>query len=627
MMKRSKQSDSILLDKQLLTLAEMKRARSRSSLQESDFVPRNNIGERAIEATARLARAQIRHAKIDRLVAFVAAATGRRLDNPLVAATESERIANLRRFADDYRALRIQNPTLPAIPEEITDFSEATLRAPQGQIGGGTPSQSDMPMRSAMKLRSVSELIPKMQRQDIDGDGLLALLSAWRHAAESQEPTSSARGLPPSRIDELNEAASDAEDWLAERSMETDAEPGLMRYSSSLAAAYEALDDSDAQPFDTNSNHIRTSALETKLIRAASGRPIRAIYELTEIPTLIAAFTEALRSNIAYPPTLRSPLAGQTDIARRVETIANDLDPLRLGLSDNAGYGAPIVGYDNVVESGTARVLALRKRYAGGTGGNADYISWLEQQGYDTAGLRQPILIARRVSPLRPAERAAFVQEANEGNATDGNAALAGIGLLDGLAQSADPDVAGIGSALAIAAPEWHEMRVAAAVGKLPIELDITADIRRLLRALLDRGGPAGPDNQEIEIERAGPATDGMVAAARLLCRSISPLRLYEPALVLANFRNFLNWARRYGETNLRLPIEKPKRPFSSARRVDFTEFRAEDPVARLRRLLAFPPDPRAPIDMHSVATELANADNRVLAAAEIANSASNARA
>jgi hypothetical protein len=85
-----------------------------------------------------------------------------------------------------------------------------------------------------------------------------------------------------------------------------------------------------------------------------------------------------------------------------------------LGIGASATDGAPIVGPDSVVESGNARALGLRRAYAENLPGAQRYRDWLRGQGFDVEGMRRPVLIRRRASDLSPADRQAFVREANE---------------------------------------------------------------------------------------------------------------------------------------------------------------------------------------------------------------------
>lgn len=142
-----------------------------------------------------------------------------------------------------------------------------------------------------------------------------------------------------------------------------------------------------------------------------TGRRIEVEYEVVDVRHLVPSHLDDLRPNGAFPAELqprdRSRAASEAQIAE----MAGNLQPERLGRSPDATTGAPIVGPDNVVESGNGRVLAIRRA-------NSDaYRAWLVAQGHDLTGIERPILIARRVTPLDPAERVAFAREANAASA------------------------------------------------------------------------------------------------------------------------------------------------------------------------------------------------------------------
>ena len=65
-----------------------------------------------------------------------------------------------------------------------------------------------------------------------------------------------------------------------------------------------------------------------------------------------------------------------------------------------------------LVESGNARTLAIQRAYR--ERGGDDYRAWLDRQGYETTGFKEPVLVRRRVTELSPEDRAAFTREANE---------------------------------------------------------------------------------------------------------------------------------------------------------------------------------------------------------------------
>jgi hypothetical protein len=80
--------------------------------------------------------------------------------------------------------------------------------------------------------------------------------------------------------------------------------------------------------------------------------------------------------------------------------------------SPEADRGAPIVGPDDIVESGNGRVEAIRRAHAAGRGDA--YRQMIERQGHTIPpGIEHPVLIRRRTTPMDDATRQDFVREAN----------------------------------------------------------------------------------------------------------------------------------------------------------------------------------------------------------------------
>jgi len=98
----------------------------------------------------------------------------------------------------------------------------------------------------------------------------------------------------------------------------------------------------------------------------------------------------------------------------RINEIAARLDPAQLGDSRVSNTGAPVVGPDMMVESGNGRVMALKKAYEAHPENAKRYRDFLEAQGYDTTGFKNPVLIRQRVSELTPEQRKQFVIYSNE---------------------------------------------------------------------------------------------------------------------------------------------------------------------------------------------------------------------
>jgi hypothetical protein len=148
-----------------------------------------------------------------------------------------------------------------------------------------------------------------------------------------------------------------------------------------------------------------------------AGRAVLVEPQVMELDSLIASHLPDGAANPAFPhgEGVQPRDRGAAPSRDQVRAIAATLNPERLRPNPEAGFGAPIVAADNVVESGNGRVMALRTAFddpalAEQAGA---YRAWLEAQGFDLTGFERPVLVSRRVSALSPAERASFVREAN----------------------------------------------------------------------------------------------------------------------------------------------------------------------------------------------------------------------
>lgn len=133
-------------------------------------------------------------------------------------------------------------------------------------------------------------------------------------------------------------------------------------------------------------------------------------------PKLIEAADLTTSDKEGYPQGLQPRQRGErTALASQVQDMARNLKPEMLGQSAEADRGAPIVGADNVVESGNGRVMALRQVYDSLPDQALAYRKFLTDSGYDIAGMKEPVLVRERITPMSPAERTAFTGEANVG--------------------------------------------------------------------------------------------------------------------------------------------------------------------------------------------------------------------
>ncbi len=157
------------------------------------------------------------------------------------------------------------------------------------------------------------------------------------------------------------------------------------------------------------------------------GTKIEFAYQLVEADELIASNDTSGKVNPDYPQELQPRDRTRKASQAQIQNIAQKLNPNLLGESAKASDGAPIIGPDNVVESGNGRTIALQKLYTEEMPKESDYRSWLldnaDKYGLDYGDLENmtaPILVRRRTNIV---DRQAFVGEANESNVSSMSAA------------------------------------------------------------------------------------------------------------------------------------------------------------------------------------------------------------
>ena len=138
------------------------------------------------------------------------------------------------------------------------------------------------------------------------------------------------------------------------------------------------------------------------------GRRVDVRAEVVEADTLLSS------DRPGFPAELQPRDRSRAASGEQVAGMAANLEPELLGETASATDGAPIIGPDGVVESGNARVMAIREAYRRGLPGAESYHDFLRRKGYEIEGMREPVLVRRRVTELSPDDRAAFTREANE---------------------------------------------------------------------------------------------------------------------------------------------------------------------------------------------------------------------
>ncbi|CAB4136939.1 hypothetical protein UFOVP315_8 [uncultured Caudovirales phage] len=133
----------------------------------------------------------------------------------------------------------------------------------------------------------------------------------------------------------------------------------------------------------------------------SAGKAYDTQFEVVEAKDLVAASGD-------LQPRDRTRVGSDDQINR----LAIDMIPERLAESTDAATGAPIVGPDNMVESGNGRVSFIRQAYNNGYASGEKYKAFLKSRGVEVSGFKQPVLVRRRLTPLDDNERRGFVVNA-----------------------------------------------------------------------------------------------------------------------------------------------------------------------------------------------------------------------
>ena len=148
-----------------------------------------------------------------------------------------------------------------------------------------------------------------------------------------------------------------------------------------------------------------------------TGSRLDANYALVEADELQTSHDVNLRVNPNYPAELQPRQRERAASAQQIASIVGRLDPARLGLSADAGTGAPIIGEDGLVESGNARTIAVKRVYQAAGQKADDYKDYLRANAAQFGltpeqidGMQQPVLVRLRTTPVNRAE---FARQAN----------------------------------------------------------------------------------------------------------------------------------------------------------------------------------------------------------------------
>ena len=230
-------------------------------------------------------------------------------------------------------------------------------------------------------------------------------------------------------------------------------------------------------------------------------------YEVVDASTLIRASGD-------LQPRDRSRAASDEQIAG----IAAGLDPARLMPSPEADRGAPLVGPDNIIESGNGRVQAIVQAAENYPDRYAAYVAAIGEVAEIPEGVIRPVLIARRTSELSDDGRVEMIRDSNSSaiarmSATE-QAAVdvaaidpAALDLFDPGASLTAPSNRAFTKAVLARMPQAERASLVDAEGRL------NADGARRIRQAMFAHAYDAPDLTRVVAEMDGAGLEGILEA------------------------------------------------------------------------------------------------------------------
>lgn len=173
--------------------------------------------------------------------------------------------------------------------------------------------------------------------------------------------------------------------------------------------AVAALDETRLPP----QGSLKARFLEADVAISAKGREIPIRYALVELDDLIASHDTDLIENPDYPGELQPRDRDRAGSMANNRNLQKVMHPRLLMRGPSAEGGSPMTSADGVVESGNGRIIALRRDRAEGGELWGRYLDELAAQGFDTTGMKAPVLVRVRDNLLTGPERAALARELN----------------------------------------------------------------------------------------------------------------------------------------------------------------------------------------------------------------------
>jgi hypothetical protein len=167
----------------------------------------------------------------------------------------------------------------------------------------------------------------------------------------------------------------------------------------------EAKPDTDL-PFPAN-------LMERDTLKTPDGTPVEVQYAVVSLDSLVPSNFDDGRINPAYPAVLQPRDRTTVGTQEQLQKIIAEFDPRFLGKTPTTNNGAPIIDTQGNVESGNGRAMMFERIHRDNPDLVAEYQKFLTDNGFNTDGITNPILVRIRRQPMTEAELLAYIMESN----------------------------------------------------------------------------------------------------------------------------------------------------------------------------------------------------------------------
>lgn len=302
-----------------------------------------------------------------------------------------------------------EEETKPKEPHEMTknEYEEAYGKPQKNTTvsGGWSPHQDAVGTAINRGIHVSNEVLadyPDLQEKQKDKESLAATRQHLREReTERTEPLIMGKDKEetPSKAEEQASAPADSAN-------DTKESGGIKR-----VGEQERNTGKNADFTDKTATH--TYGHETTISAAGDvGNKQKGKYAVVEADELIPSQTDSLIDNPRYDPSLQPKDRTRQSSEVQIEKIARELDFHQLGAAPSSADGAPVIGKDNMVESGNARTLAIRRAIKAHPDSYAKYKEDLTGRAGEFGikpeqlqGIKNPVLVRVREGDMTSQER------------------------------------------------------------------------------------------------------------------------------------------------------------------------------------------------------------------------------